>query len=115
VQTQFFKTDDAKAKLSLVAKIDLRPLHFRKENGRELNLLILAAGVFDRNGKLIGQVWRTVEMRLKEDSFEERVNAGITVKNSLDLTPGNYVLRVVLRDQEGKMMTARNHVVEIPY
>jgi VWFA-related protein len=115
LQTQFFKTDDQRAKLSLVAKIDLKPLRFRKENGRELELLILAAGVFDRNGKLISQVWRTVEMRLREDTFEQRVNAGITVKNSLDLTPGNYVLRVVLRDQEGKMMTARNHVVEIPY
>lgn len=115
VQTQFFKTDDQKAKLAVVTKIDLKPLHFRKEDGREKDSLVIVAGVFDRNGNLVTALEKTVEMKLKEETFEQRVNAGIVLKTSLDVTPGSYVVRVVLRDQEGRLMTARNRVVEIPY
>jgi VWFA-related protein len=115
VQTQFFKTDDEKAKLAVLARVDLKPLHFRKDQGRNWDNLIIVAGVFDRNGNLVTAIQKTVEMRLKDETFEVRVKAGITIRSSLDVTPGSYVVRVVLRDQEGKMMTARNRVVEIPY
>jgi VWFA-related protein len=115
VQTQFFKTDDERAKLAVLAKVDIRLLHFRKADGRNRNDLVIVAGVFDRNGNLVTAIQKTIEMRLKDDTLETRLNAGILIKSSLDVTPGSYVVRVVLRDQEGKMMTARNRVVEIPY
>jgi VWFA-related protein len=115
VQTQFFKSDDDKVKLAVLARIDLKSLRFRKEDGRNRNDLVIVAGVFDRNGNLVTAVQKTIEMRLKVETFEIRLNSGITVKSSVDVAPGSYVVRVVLRDQEGKMMTARNRVVEIPY
>jgi VWFA-related protein len=115
VQTQFFKTDDEKAKLAVLARVDLKPLHFRKADGRNRNDLVIVAGIFDRNGNLVTAIEKTIEMRLKEETFDARLKAGITIRSSLDITPGSYVVRVVLRDQEGKMMTARNRVVEIPY
>jgi VWFA-related protein len=115
VQTQFFKTDDEKAKLAVLARVDLKPLRFRKDQGRNWDNLVIVAGVFDRNGNLVTAIQKTIEMRLKDETFDQRVNAGILIKSSLDVTPGSYVVRVVLRDQEGKMMTARNRVVEIPY
>ncbi len=115
VQTQFFKLDDQKARIAVVTKIDLKPLHFLKAEGRERDSLVVVAGVFDRNGNLVTAIQKTVDMRLKEETFEQRVNAGIVLKTSLDVTPGSYVIRVVLRDHEGHMMTARNRVLEIPY
>ncbi len=115
VQTQFFKSDDQKVKLAVLARIDLKSLRFRKDQGRNWDDLVIVAGVFDRNGNLVTAIQKTIEMRLKDETFEMRLNAGITVKSSLDISPGNYVVRVVLRDHEGKMMTARNRVVEIPY
>jgi hypothetical protein len=115
LQTQFFKADDQKVRLAVVTRIDLKPLHFRKDEGREKNSLIIVAGVFDRNGNLVTAIQKTVEMRLREETFEQRLNNGIVVKSSLDITPGSYVVRIVMRDQEGRMMTARNRVVEIPY
>ena len=115
VQTQFFKSDDQKAKLAVLARVDLKLLHFRKDQGRNRDNLVIVAGVFDRNGNLVTAIQKTIEMRLKEETFDARVKAGITIRSSLDIVPGSYVVRVVLRDQEGKMMTARNRVVEIPY
>jgi VWFA-related protein len=114
VQTQFFKPSLDEAKLSIVAKIDLKHLQFRKEEGRNRNTLTILSGVFDRNGKLVSALEKTVEMRLKEETLEVRLAAGLAVKTSFDVIPGNYVIRVVVRDAEGQLMTARNGAIQIP-
>ncbi len=115
VQTQFFKADDGKARIGLVTKIDLKALHFKKETGLNKNSLTIVAAVFDHNGNIVTGVERKLDINLKDATFTERVNSGVTVRLALNVTPGSYVVRVILRDQEGKMMTARNRSVEIPY
>lgn len=114
-QTQFFRMPDQKARVSVITKIDIRPLHFVKADGREKDSLTIVAGVFDRNGNLVTAIQKTVDMKLKEENFQQHLNNGILLKTSLDIPPGDYVVRVILRDQEGRMMTARNRVVQIPY
>ena len=57
---------------------------------------------------------KTVEMRLKDQTLESRLNSGITVKSSFDVTPGSYMIRLVVRDSEGQLMAAANGTVDIP-
>jgi len=115
VQTQFFKADDGTARIGLVTKIDLKALHFKKDAGLNKNSLTIVAAVFDHNGNIVKGVERKLDINLKDATFEARLNSGVTVRLALNVTPGSYVVRVVLRDQEGKMMTARNRTIEIPY
>ena len=115
LQTQFFKTDADKVKLAVVARIDLKPLHFKSEDGRHKDTLVVVAGVFDRNGNLVTSIEKTIEMRFREETFPMFMSRGLIVKSSLDVPPGSYAVRLVLRDQEGRMISARNSVVEIPY
>jgi VWFA-related protein len=114
IQTQFFKPSLDEARLSIVTKVDLKPLPFKKVDGRNNNTLAVVAAVFDTNGKLINAIQKTVEMRLKEETLDLRLSQGLGLKTSFDLTPGTYVIRVVVRDKEGQMMTARNGAVKIP-
>jgi len=114
LQTQFFKPSDEKAQLSVLAKVDLKPLHFRKLDGRNRDTLTVVWGVFDRNGNWITGIEKTVDMRLREETFAARVASGITLKSNFDVTPGSYVIRVVVRDTEGQLMSARSGAVEIP-
>jgi hypothetical protein len=39
---------------------------------------------------------------------------GLTVKTTYDVTPGTYVVRLVVRDSEGQTMAACNGAIEIP-
>ena len=114
IETQFFKPSDEKVKLSVLARVDLKQLHFRKVDGRNHNTLTVVWGVFDRNGNWITGIQKTLDMRLREDTFAARLNSGITVKSSFDVTPGSYLVRVVVRDTEGQLMAARNGAIEIP-
>ena len=114
MHTQFFKSSAESAKLAVLARVDVKHLHFRKENGRNQDDLTVVSGLFDRNGKLVTGNSKTVEMRLKDQTLESRLNSGITVKSSFDVTPGSYMIRLVVRDSEGQLMAAANGTVDIP-
>ena len=111
---QFFKSSEANAKLSVIARVDLRSLRFRKTEGRNLDSLKIVAGLFDSNGNFISGIEKTVDMRLRDETLAKLPASGISVKSNFDLTPGDYSVRLVVRDSEGQMMTARNGAVRIP-
>jgi VWFA-related protein len=114
VHTQFFKSSDVAAKLSIVARIDVRQLHFRKVDGRNADVLTVVTGVFDRNGEYVNSNEKTLNMNLKDSTLAGQVNSGITVKTPFDVKPGSYFIRIVVRDAEGQRMSALNAAVEIP-
>ncbi len=45
LHTQFFKSSDVSAKLSVLARIDVRQLRFRKADGRNLDVLTVVSGI----------------------------------------------------------------------
>jgi hypothetical protein len=51
---------------------------------------------------------------LRDQTYATLPASGISVKSNFDLMPGNYSIRLVVRDTEGQMMTARNGAVRIP-
>jgi hypothetical protein len=114
LHTQFFKVDDQNAKLAVISRIDLRRLHYRKEEGRNRDDLTVVSVLFDRNGNYMSGFTKTLEMRLKDETLETKLQTPITLKTSFDVKPGSYLLRLVVRDSEGQAMAAQNAVVEIP-
>jgi hypothetical protein len=114
LKTQYFKTGDTNATLSAVADVDVKKLSFRKEGGRNLDNLTVVTGLFDNDGNYISGVQKTVEMRLLDDTLEKRVGSGIAVKSSFAVHTGKYVVRLVIRDSEGQLMSEQSSLVEIP-
>ena len=114
MQTQFFKSDALQAKLSVVAHLDLKSLHFRKAEGRNRNDVTLATAIFDDNGNLVTGGEKILEMRLFDGTLDKLGKSGISVKSSFDLKPGSYLVRLVVRDAEGEQMAAKNGAVVIP-
>ena len=115
LHTQFFKASADAAKVSLVIKVDVKRLKFRKEGDRNCDELTVVAGLFDRNGVYATGIQKKLEMRLKDETVEKRLDGGLTLRSSFDVKPGTYSVRLVVRDLEGQMMSAQNAAVEIPY
>jgi len=111
---QFFKASDVAAKITVLARVNVRNLHFRKADGRSKDNLTVFAGVFDHNGNFITGTQKLVEMSVLDPTLEKLNNSGITVRTNMDVAPGSYVVRLVVRDSEGQAMAARNGVVDIP-
>ncbi len=114
LHTQFFKSTNEDAKLSVLSKLNLQGLTFRKQEGRNLDNVTLIAAVFDTSGNLVSAQKKEIEMKLKEETLEQRKESGLTIRSSFDVKIGSYVVRLVVRDNEGRMMATANGVVEIP-
>ena len=112
LHTQFFKPDDADAKLSVVVHMDVRHIHFRKVNGRNDNDITIVSAVFDRNGNFVGGTQKVLQLHLKDETLASKLNSGISLKSSFDVKPGSYVVRLVVRDEDGQL-SEQNSAVEI--
>jgi VWFA-related protein len=113
LHTQFFKTSDDDAKLSVLVRLDVRHLHYRKVDGRNNNSVTVTAVVFDRNGNYVNGNQKTIEMHWKDETLGSKLASGVTLKSSFDVKPGSYMVRLVVRDEEGQL-TAQNGAIEIP-
>jgi hypothetical protein len=111
--TQFFKTNDDDAKLSVVVRLDVQRLHYRKVDGRNNNSLTVVSVVFDRNGNYVTGNQKTLQMHWKDETLGTKLASGVTLKSSFDVKPGSYLVRVVVRDDEGQL-AAQNGSIEIP-
>ena len=115
LQTQFYKTDATDAKLAVLAHVDLARVHFEKAGDRNVDDLTVVAAIFDRDGNFLTGTERVLTMKLRDETFQKLSRSGVTVRASFDLKPGDYVVRLVVRDANAALLSAQNGVVEIPY
>lgn len=113
IRTQFFRGGEADAKLSVVSQLDIRGLPYRKEAGRNRDTLTVVSALFDINGNYVAGEQKIVELRLKDETIEKKLGSGIRIKSSFDVKTGNYVVRVVVKDSEGRMTASGNTAVEV--
>lgn len=115
LHTQFFKPSDTEAKLKVLASVDLKLLQFRKDEGRNRNDLTIVSALFDNNGNFVTGMEKVVHMRLLDATMARLKQAPpIKVTSNFDVKPGSYLIRLVVRDAEGKLMATENGAVEIP-
>jgi len=114
LHTQFFKPSDAEAKLAILAHVDVQHIRYRKVDGRNTNELTVVSAIFNRNGVFVQATQKNLTMRWKDATLESKLGSGITLKTSFDVKPGSYLVRLVVRDKEGQLMSAENGAIEIP-
>ena len=111
--TAFFRPENGKAKLDVVAHVDVKRLSLVKVGERNTGKLILVSGLFDRDGKFVAGLEKIVDMHIKDETLATGLTSGILIKASFDVDPGAYFVRLVARDNEGRIASL-NGSVEIP-
>lgn len=114
LHTQFFKASDDSAKLTVLARVDVKRLRYKQADDRNQNDLTVVTAVFDRNGNFLQANQKVVQMRWRSETLQNKLASGITLTAHFDVKPGHYLVRVVARDTEQKLMSAENGTVEIP-
>jgi VWFA-related protein len=114
LHTQFFKLDPGSAKLAVLVHLGLKQFRFRKAEGRNNNVVTMVTGIFDRNGHYMQGIKKVLELHLKDETLASRMGQGITIRSTFSIAPGTYLIRQVVRDAEGQLMSATNGAVDIP-
>ena len=105
----------AAAELAVMANIDLKLLHYGKADGRNSDDVTVVAAVFDRNGNYLEGKQQLLKLRLRDETLaglEQRPPE--MLKSTFNLSPGTYLVRLVVRSAEGGAMTTTSGSVEIP-
>ena len=114
MKSQFFKPSLETARVTLLVHFDLKGFRFRKADGRNYDNVTIVTGLFDRNGNFVTGIQKTVEMRLLDATVVARAESGFTLRNTFDVKPGAYRIRLVVRDTEGQQITAQDGAIDIP-
>jgi VWFA-related protein len=115
VHTQFYKLNEAEARLAVLTHLDMSSVRFRQERDRHLNNLTFVTVLFDQDGKYVMGKEKQVEFRLRDATLARLTQTGITLKMEFDLKPGTYLVRQIVRDSEAGQLSGLNRTVEIPY
>jgi VWFA-related protein len=115
VHTQFFVKNSSEVQLAVLAHLDLRPVHFRKQDERNTDDLAFVTGLFDRDGHLVTVQEKILQLRLRDATLTALLERGVTLRTHFDIKPGTYLVRTVVRDSESGQISGLNHTVEIPY
>lgn len=114
VRTDFFKLNDVDARLSVLTHLDVRAVHFRKADGRNLEQMTLVTALFDRAGSYITGQQKQIDFHLRDATLERLLQSGLTTKTSFAVKAGTYMVREVVRDVEGDQLSSLSRTVEIP-
>ncbi len=114
IQTQVNKTSGRDGQVSVVARIDVRQLPFRKEAGVNRDDVTLVVGLFDSDGNYVKGTQKILELRLRDETLQGRASQGLVIRNSFNAPPGTYLVRLVAHDSEGQNLTSQSESVTIP-
>lgn len=117
LHTQLFQASNTAAEIAVLVKVDLRGVHFKKVEGRNRNDLTIVSALFDPDGNYIKGSEKVLEMRLRDETLQRKIgsptNSGVVLKTNFDVKPGSYLVRLVVRDDEG-LLSAENGAIKVP-
>jgi VWFA-related protein len=111
LHTQYFKSNNGSANVTVLAHLDVKHFKFHKADGRNNNTITVVSSLFDRNGNMVVAITKKLELHLKDETLESKIDSGLTLRTPFNVKPGTYLVRLVVRDSEGQMISAENSAV----
>jgi VWFA-related protein len=110
----YYQDDESKYVVSLSTNVNIRGLHFLNEDSRRKNLVHMVVAAFDETDRFLDGIEKSVDLRLKEDSYTGLLNRGLNSRVEFRLAPGRYKIKAVVRESAGGKMGSATRIVEIP-
>ena len=115
LRTELSHPEGRSAELAVLVDVDLKFLHFRPADGRNRDDVTVVAAVFDHNGNFIEGKQVMLKLRLLDETLAAlEQQPPETLKIIFDLSPGAYLVRLVVRSAEGQSMAAASRTIEVP-
>jgi len=114
VHTSYYAGNGGQSVVTVLAHLDVRSLHFSKEDGRNLDKLVLVTALFNSDGNYLEGQQKSVDFRLLDATLAKLQKNGITLRSSFKIASGRFMVRTVARDTGGASLAAASTTVKIP-
>jgi VWFA-related protein len=99
--------------VSLGIHVDVSSLRFAKRKGRYTQKLTFIGALLDADGNIVAAKEGMVDFALKTETLPRLTASGLNAALSLTAPPGDYRIRLVVQDADGKMASL-NRSMTIP-
>jgi hypothetical protein len=113
LQTGYSKPQVGDPKVMIVAKVEVKSLHVKRESDRNRDSLIMVSALFGEDGSYLTGTLKRVNLRLRDETLASR-DAGVTLRSEFSAKPGTYWIRLVVRESGSKAMTTYSRPITIP-
>jgi VWFA-related protein len=96
--------------VSVVANVDISKLNFGTQKGRRTQRVRFVTALMDAQGAIVAAKEATMELALKEETYNRFAKSGLNAKLTLQAPAGTYTLREVVEEIEGKMACSTNPI-----
>jgi hypothetical protein len=107
------KTQISQGKLSAIAHFGIGGIRFVNKDGHNRSSLTATVSLFDAGGNYLKGVQDVVNLDFADDKLAAAIASGDAVRADFDTPAGSYVVRLVLRDNDGHM-SATSSLVDVP-
>lgn len=104
------KSGATPSRLAVAAHVDVRHITFEKRDGRNRDALTAVMSLFNANGEYLRGLQDKLNLDFPDGTLAARMRSGVDFENDFDVSPGTYLVRLVLRDAEGQMGTANGDI-----
>jgi len=108
------KNGPAEPKIQITVTLGIKDVPFRKEEDRNCNVLTTAVAIFDDNGNYVMGGEKSLQLRLTAPTYEKFLTAGVPMHAEYTVKPGKYLVRQLVREDEGGRISVRGGMVEAP-
>lgn len=108
---QLIKRDERAGQIVVKTRIYPQSLKLRHENGRRFGQVRVVCSVFDANGEYVTAVERVMDLQMRDEMFERTRESGVVLQTDIDVKPGRYLVRTVIRDVEGRQTSTKDAIV----
>jgi VWFA-related protein len=107
------KTQVSQGKLSAIAHFGIGGIRFVNKDGHNRSSVTATVSLFEAGGKYLKGVQDVVNLDFPDDKLAAAIASGDAVRADFDAPAGSYVVRLVLRDNDGHM-SSTSSPIEVP-
>ncbi|MBV8206171.1 MAG: VWA domain-containing protein [Acidobacteria bacterium] len=104
VKVELSKATEHRQRLTVGMRFDISKLSLQRRGGRQTGTLIFVAALFDSTGQFITGKRADMDLELKPETYDRLSKSGINGVLAIEVQPGAYRLRAVVREAaQGKI------------
>lgn len=109
-----FRADKKKALIPLVVEMSTGPFTFTERDGRLHDIVEFLVVAVDKRGKIRASAHRNIELSLEPETHQKMWRNGLRVMSTLELSSGQYQIRVVAYEGGGARSGSLFYDIAVP-
>ncbi len=114
ITANFLKSQEVGTAIDLTGHIDLTAIELKAERDRHRARLLLDTVIYTESGKVANNRSETLEINLRTSSLAQARQTGLAYRQLVQLDPGFYQIRTVLRQEGVFQIGSASTWVEVP-